>query len=510
MRKGVGVKIWGILLLVVLLVIAGGGLLRFFSGTPRVLALLPSPGIQMPYALFHAEKGQFPERIAGMILGDSTLSPEGENPLEIFVPILGGAEESALMVWADDNRLRVFAAYEASNSELKSLNAGQVPSTWVPFFADAAVQPAGQEGVWTLNATNSPSPLLFKVNQKIVCIASTSEDMSAFIAVASDRKKGFRRKWGVEPSWKNHILISEGGLLTEKRGTEETPVVPLVFEVSTKSMPRSIREERETASTDRTPEILGEARWSVSGMDERLGSAFLRELKPLDWSAQNVYVPNPALVAAGFFIPSLPSKRTLWPVPLQILAEQGDKMGLKNKEVKDLLTGPLVASIAGKTRILWFSLPGLVLDLSGRGDLGFRLIEAFWETVFMGAIPTPVEGFIQGGVTDLPFSLVAAARSDKVLIGLMDPENDRDHQVIQLVAQNKATIGWAFFDLPRLGDSLNEMTQVKSLLSEEDADTSVPLDSENANDRIKNSLNGFAKVFISWEKPKSGSAVWFK
>ena len=245
-------------------------------------------------------------------------------------------------------------------------------------------------------------------------------------------------------------------------------------------------------------------------MKERLGSAFLDGLKPLDWSAQDVYVPNPALVAMGVSVPVLPSKRSLWPVPLQLLAEQGDKMGLKNQEVKDLLAGPLVASIAGKTRILWLSLPGLVLDMSGRGELGFRLVEAFWKTVFMGAIPTPMDGFIQGGVTDLPFSLVAAARSDKVLIGLMDPENDQDRQVAKLVAQKTESIGWAFLDLPRLGESLNDMTQVKSLLSEDDEDASVPLDSENANDPVKNVLNGFAKLFISWEKPESGSAVWFQ
>ena len=510
MRKGVAVKIWGILLFVMLLVVAAGGVLRFFSGTPRILALLPSPDVQMPYALFHAEKGQFSERIAGMILGDSTLSPEGENPLRPFIPILGGADESALMVWADDNHLRVFAAYEASKGELKSLSAGEIPSTWGSVFADAAVQPAGQDDVWTLSAANLSSPLLFKVNKKIVCLAATSEDINAFIAVASDQKEGFRRKWTVEPSWENHMLISEGGLLSAKSESEEAPVVPLVFEVSMKTQPNVTRDDKEIGSEDKAPEILGEARWSVSGMKERLGSAFLAGLKPLDWSAQDVYVPNPALVAMGVSVPVLPSKRSLWPVPLQLLAEQGDKMGLKNQEVKDLLAGPLVASIAGKTRILWLSLPGLVLDMSGRGELGFRLVEAFWKTVFMGAIPTPMDGFIQGGVTDLPFSLVAAARSDKVLIGLMDPENDQDRQVAKLVAQKTESIGWAFLDLPRLGESLNDMTQVKSLLSEDDEDASVPLDNENANDPVKNVLNGFAKLFISWEKPESGSAVWFQ
>ena len=509
MRKGTEIKIWGILLFVVLLVIAGGGVLRFFSGTPRLLALLPLPDTQMPYALFHAEKGQFPERIAKMILGDSTLSPEGENPLTAFVPILGGADESALMVWADDNHIRVFAAYEASKGEIKSLSAGEIPSTWGSVFADAAIQPAGQDDIWTLSAANLSVPLLFKVNKKVVCIAAASEDINAFIAVASDQKKGFHRKWTVEPSWKNHMLISEGGLLGE-RSEEGHSLEPLVFEVSTKTMPTVARKEENTASGDIEAEILGEARWRVFGMKERLGSAFLNELKPFDWSAQDVSIPNPALVAMGVSIPSLPSKRSLWPLPLQLLAEQGDKMGLKNQEVKELLTGPLVAAVAGKTRILWFTLPGLVLDLSGRGELGFRLVDAFWKTVFMGAIPTPMDGFIQGGVTDLPFSLVAAARSDKVLIGLMDPENERDHQLAQLVAKKTESIGWVFLDLPRLGDSLNDMTQVKSLLSEEDEDTSVPLDNENVNENIKNSLSGFAKIFISWEKAESGSAVWFK
>lgn len=180
-------------------------------------------------------------------------------------------------------------------------------------------------------------------------------------------------------------------------------------------------------------------------------------------------------------------------------------MGLSQPEAQSILTGPAVFSIGGRTQILWFDLPGIVLDLRERGKTGLKLVDRFLSETFMGIVPKPVGNYESGGITDLPFSVLAAANDRKVVIGLTEPSAEQNGDVKKLLADEKKSItGWLYVDFPRLGASIAEMPSVNILLGEDDGEQR-----EDPSSRaLQEYLSGLGSLFVVWDSVETGRASW--
>ena len=245
----------------------------------------------------------------------------------------------------------------------------------------------------------------------------------------------------------------------------------------------------------------------MTGLEKRVGKNLARNLKAYNWSPEQPVMPNPLLFSIGINLPNPGRNMVNLPGWAKPFAEQLTKLGLKESEAATILTGPATLSLGGRTQILWFELPGVVLDVPGRGKLAYKLLDQFWAQLFMGAEPKPVDGFTHGGTTDLPFSVLAAANDRKMVIGLTDPAAEHNQEVGKLVAEEKKAIGWLYVDLPMMGASLAEMPSVNALLSSED--DARPIDSEST-DRLREALGKLGKLFVVWDSPAGGHATWHK
>jgi hypothetical protein len=192
------------------------------------------------------------------------------------------------------------------------------------------------------------------------------------------------------------------------------------------------------------------------------------------------------------------------PSPLKYLADQLRDMGLRRSEIQTLMTGRTAFSVGGRTQILWFDLPGLALDMRGRGEVSYKMIEKFWSEKFFGVAPDPVDGFERGGLTNLPFTVLAAANAERALISLVAPDAEQSYEAREMLSSVTDAAAWIYLDFPLLGASLADIPALNSVFYEDDEET--PFDEESANS-LKNALSALGRVFITCESAASGSAI---
>jgi hypothetical protein len=181
-------------------------------------------------------------------------------------------------------------------------------------------------------------------------------------------------------------------------------------------------------------------------------------------------------------------------------------MGLRNTETQAILTGPATFSIGGRTQLLWYDLPGIAIDLPGRGDSALKLIDKFWSEMFVGAEPEPIAGYSRGGVTNLPFTVLAAANEDRALLGLAPPDVDQNYEVRDLLWGVTSAVAWMYVDFPVLGASLLEIPAFNSIIYE--ADEESALDEESAGN-LNKALSALGRLFVKWDTAASGSAICY-
>lgn len=486
------ILLWGItaavvlILLVVVVRLAGSSF-----GGQNLLAALPQPQEDAPLVVVEAQREEFPLQMLKLFAESSAISAGG-TPLGDLLPIFAGADRSALIVTERETGIAFYGAIQIDRKEQKTLSAGKLPEGWMSAFVAPEITPKEPAGSFEIRAANLLTPLYVEVDGKRAYLADTFADVEAIRKVRSGETAGARRKWSLERRWKGHMLLSDGGVLATMAGDEEN-TDPVGLEIAWRS----------SGKDDKN----GEAKWKVWGLEKRVGKNLARSLKTHNWSTETPLVPDHLLLSVGINMPNPGRNMANLPGWLKSFAGQLTKMGLKDSEAAGLLTGPMTLSLGGRTQILWFELPGVVLDVPGRGKLAYRVLDAFWSQLFMGAEPKPVDGFTHGGSTDLPFSVIAAANDKKMVIGLADPAMAQNKEIGKLIEEEKRAIGWFFVDLPMMGASLEEMSSVNTLLSSED--DARPVDGDSTR-RLREAFGKLGKLFVVWDKPTGGHAKWYK
>ena len=262
-----------------------------------------------------------------------------------------------------------------------------------------------------------------------------------------------------------------------------------------------------------------------------MGSLALNALSAKKWNTENSFIPEPLLLSMGINLPPLKGSPEDWPFPLSSIGDLGKTMELSDSQISRVLSGQTIFSLGGQNRILWFSLPGFMVEFTGDKKDMQNLVEVFWKKLFLGTEPKPISGFEYGGTAELPFSVIGAGRGGSAVLGLASPESvSPKNKLGRFLKEDEKAIGWIVADLPRIGAALSDMTKMNSFVEdeEEEDDPAFSYDSEEpeggevfqpemsfspfdqgVTDSFGNVLKKLGKVLIVWEKSDSGRLNWY-
>jgi hypothetical protein len=387
----------------------------------------------------------------------------------------------------------MYGAFTLTEEEIEALESGSLPEEWKRYFVSAELQGTDRPNLYQIRANNVGSPLYLELASELAYVADSVQDIDRIAEVRTGRSRGIRREWSLEREWGGHVFLSDGGVLNSIISDSNE------FPDAGKSVEMEISWE---TSGDVSS---GQARWHASGVGNIINASFINALKTHDWSQADIFIPDPLIAALGINMPNPGRNTSSLPRALSYLAEQLRHMGLRNAEIQALMTGPATFSVGGRTQLLWFELPGLVLDLPGRGEPSLKLLNKFWTEVFVGTEPKPVEGYTHGGTTDIPFTVLAVGNDEKTVIGLSAADVEQNLDVRDLLSGATSAAGWLFVDFPRLGASLAEMPAINSMIYE---DEEGPLDVESAV-RLRDAMNTLGRLFVTFDSGSSGSALWY-
>jgi len=336
----------------------------------------------------------------------------------------------------------------------------------------------------------------------------------------SSAKNGRLKSWRQEKNWPGHLEFGDGGRLLSGETT-------LRIQFAWREL---------TRKNDGDP--AGEALWSVSGLKASQKAALLLSMKPIEWKFADIVTPSSPILMTGLNIPAMPGTPSGWPFPLSTAADLVNLLELREVDMREVLSGKTVFTLGGRNRFLWFTLPGLLVEFSGKEPLMRQLVESFWSNFFLGSETKPLEGWDYGGTVSFPFSVVGASRGNSALIGVISAESLKagDWLTDSLPGEERA-VGWLVADLPKLGESLGEMAKMASLLAFEDGEDdgyisgeaesgdkfgsgrwsetgeSVPFSPSDLDqdtiDSLSRLLRNFGKVSVVWEQPESGKMYWY-
>jgi hypothetical protein len=449
--------------------------------------------------MISASKGEFPTRVFRVFTDNATISPSGASPISALLPIFEAASDCALVVTEREDGLAAYGAIAVTHDERTALANGNLPREWAKQFVMPELAKLDDYGLLKVSALNISSPLFIEPGGKAAWVADSRFDIERGRLARSGSEKGIDRKWGVEPRWGGHLVISDGGVIfAVSTGFDDK---------SSRGNPIILEAAWRSDNKRRYPDGLfsGESKWRLSGFENYIDRSFIGGLKKYDWSPAEFFIPDPLIASFGVNLPNPGKNADRSPEIIKAFARHLSKMGLKPLDAQNVLTGPTVLSLGGRTQILWFELPGIILELQGRGNSGQKLVEHFWSETFMGAAPKPVQGYTTGGTTDLPFTVLAAANDEKTVIGLASADAPRNGEVTELLRTEKKALAWLFVDLPKLGASLAEMPSVNAILYE---DEDRPVDSESTA-ALQETFSRLGKLFVVWDSADAGRAAWY-
>jgi hypothetical protein len=518
--KPSGVQKWLLVLAAAVVVFIAASAVRF-GGTrrPDLLASLPRPEENAPLVMISASDGEFPEGIFRLFADSATIAPNGASPISLIAPVMAGASDSAVVVTEREYGLAAYGAFTLQSDEMASLLSGVLPPSWGRNFVKPEVT-SDDDGFLVISSLGAAGPLYIEVSKNAAYVADSKSDMLRMRDVrlkAGKRGKsakegnaeGISHKWRVEKSWKTHMLIGDGGVIGAVASGGD--------DVTSRANPLSLEAAwRSLGATEGKGAPATEAKWQLWGLENYIDKGLIAGLRKYDWRGKDFFIPAPMIASFGINLPNLgkTAKNGLnFPAVLNTALSYLDKIGLKQPEAISVLSGPTVLSLGGRTQILWFELPGITVDMSGRGKEAHKLIERFWAETFMGASPKPVPGYSSGGATDLPFSVMAAANDEKAVIGLTAPDMEMDSKVKRLLDREDSAVGWLYIDLPKLGASLSEMSSVNAFMYEDDSDAwggeEGKTSGASQTEAFQESLAKLGSVFVLLDSAAEGRAYWY-
>jgi hypothetical protein len=502
-------KVLGITAALLLLILIGffaAGAFRLRSG---LLMSLPTPPEATPYVLMETRDGYFPKDLASALTDGPYAMIRKRSARGAILKIASLADRAALLIAGDEYSIaEVYGAVALSAKEAREIKKGKLPAQWSEAFKSPAISKDPEDGQLRFNADDLASPVFCAVTRGALVMAADAEHFARVAEVIRGDSNGLGgMKWKKEGKWPAHMEISDGGRFSS--GEEKRDPI----RIETAWRPFSVKKSGGPA---------GEAVWSVRGVSAKNRIALLLSSKAKAWDISKCVIPQPTLLSAGFNLPELKIPMDNWPFPLSYLGEWGLKMNLTEKQIREILKGQTIFSLGGYNRLLWFTLPGFMVEFTGDKRRMENLVEAFWDNMGFVARPKEVAGFEFGGSANIPFPVFGAGRKDMAVLGLISPESLTTGDKIKLFLRDgEKAVGWIIVDLARLGGALNDITKMSSLLQDDGEGTgfsgsddggfsySSPALNEGVSDSLGHLLKKFGSALIVFETPLSGKMSWY-
>lgn len=444
--------------------------------------MLPKPDERFSYVLAASDRDSFPCVLSDLFTeGTFALLGRG-SPSNAILAVARAAESSAFLI----EHRAVFsysslAMLRLSSQDKNKLRAGTLPESWHRALPGAKLVKAG--GVFRVEERGMP--LFYAAFVKNSCSASDS----GAVAAAADRgglekllslpdKDRYGAPGGTAEGFSGYAEISLAELPSAPS--------PVKFYVSWK--PGGKGKEN------------GKAVWRCAGLDDLFGELLKHLPEPVSWDLNEGYEPAPVMLSAGFNLPPLKSLAKVFPRFRQTLAAFAGQLALSEDEFFELFGGRSVVSIGGENRVLWFRVPGVLLDLTADEKRAEKFVSAVWKELFFDVHPKALEGFEYGGYTSLPFASVAASSGNRVLLGAVSPESIKRRENVPFDCGGKA-LAWFFADLPRVGAALEDMSAMFSRLDSGGnggfpgvPDTDEPFQPEISSPFDKSVARAFSKI----------------
>lgn len=430
-----------------------GGAVFFFGKTPEKIfdatRAIPAIEAESPHLFLVVEAGQIEPGIPSRMIQKAE---EGSRPMlraiDDLMPLFSFAEKSAAVVAWNSNEPVFYGCFLLPGEMAADLKAGKLPVLWLEQSSGLALAPSDREGFLQLSAGSGKLALSVRMEGDLLMASLSTDGVEKMFRVFSGSEEGIDTEFSVERSWPAHLRLFDGHFLAQIASVRgiEAPDAPIGGEIAWSSHGES-----------------GEIAWKIDGLLEWIPENIRARLVPNDWK-QQVYLPDPLIAAAGLSVPE----------GVEELADEDFDIpgwimdsGLDRESLAGLLPGPMIVTVGGQSRIFLFSLPGLLAQLPDRGGEGIKWVEGLWASKWagFGLNPKPMEGFPAGGMLTVPLSIVAAAREDLAIAGVISNSSLGDQFPVSRVVDlgGQKALMWMYADFPKMADALENLAKIGNL-----------------------------------------------
>lgn len=478
----------------------------FFTRPSSMLAYLPGTPDLKQYVLAETRGNNFPVRLSAFLTDGPFALLHRQSSASVLLSLAPAASDSAVMIVNNDlSGAGVCAAYKLPARLSSKLGKGKLPEEWQGILPAAKIDKGLEKDSWEIWSSKIDAPIYYYTDKENVVMASDKETFAQLAGLRSSRGGRKKHVWQQERSWPGHIEFGDGAVLL----SGETPL-----KIQFAWRPLDDKNGKSPA---------GEAKWTVSGLKSSNKAALLLSVKPTEWNTSDYFIPTDPILVTALNIPKLKGTPETWPFPLSLAANLTRMLGLSKNSINEVASGKTVFSLGGRNKLLWLTLPGCLAQFSGKDAAMKELVESFWENFFFDSEPKKLDGWTYGGAISSPFSVIGAGRSGAALLGMLSADSLQSGDALSdYISKKDKSIGWVVVDLPKLGESIGDMTKIMSLLTFEDGeDDSAPdyfghqpyrqteLD-RGVSDSFRAALAGFGRAVAVWERPTSGRLTWYK
>ena len=416
----------------------------------HLASAIPQPKETSPYVYMEGEGKSFVFALEPLPKGEGKAADLLEKTSALS-PLLEAASRAAFLFAWESNRFQLHGAFLFPREIVKKLSNGVLPQEWVEKEPKLVLE-KHSEGILALSGPSPKfSPLFVSLNGGLTLLASSPSRLAEMVRVLETGKDSISPTWDVEKSWPNHLKIFDGGLLSQMASMQEIPVSLGNLTITAGWMDGNKG---------------GRLRWKVQGLEGLLPADVRAKLQPVSWEGRFL-IPDPWIAALGLNVPQGLALR----LADSEMGKWTENLGMEREETDGILPGPVVASLCGNSKFLLFSLPGILLQLPGRGSRGETFINSFWNKDWSSLVPgvEKIDGFPAGGTTAIPFSILGAANGELVQLGLLErdhikPENYRFlTEAVPALKEAKDALLWVFFHAGRLSDAMEGIGKAGAL-----------------------------------------------